>query len=125
MTRPSDERIEIIIGAMLRVGVILSSALVAGGGIWYLYQSGGETPAFSVFHGEPASLRSISGIVRGAAALDPKSWIQIGLLALIATPVARVLFSIAAFTAQRDRTYVVITTVVAAILLFSLFGEHS
>jgi uncharacterized membrane protein len=125
MTKPSDERIEMIIGVLLRAGVILSSALVAGGGIWYLYQSGGETPAYSVFHGEPESLRSISGIVRGAAALDPKYWIQLGLLTLIATPVARVLFSMAAFAAQRDRTYVVITTIVAAILMFSLFGEHS
>jgi uncharacterized membrane protein len=125
MTKPSDEQVEIIIGVMLRVGVILSSVLVAGGGIWYLCQSGAGAPAYDSFHGAPAALRTMSGIARGAAALDPKSWIQLGLLALIATPVARVLFSVVAFAAQRDRTYVVITMLVAAILLFSLFGEHS
>jgi uncharacterized membrane protein len=125
MTKPSDEQIEIIIGGMLRTGVVLSSALVAGGGIWYLWQSGAETPQYGVFRGEPETLRSISGIVRGAAALDPKCWIQLGLLLLIATPVARVLFSIAAFAAQRDRTYVAVTALVAAILLFSLLGEHA
>jgi uncharacterized membrane protein len=38
--------------------------------------------------------------------------------------VARVFFSIVAFAAQRDRTYVAITLVVAGVLLYSLFGEH-
>jgi uncharacterized membrane protein len=90
-----------------------------------LLQSGAEQPAFQSFHGEPEALRSISGIVRGAVALDPRSLIQLGLLLLIATPVARVLFSIAAFAAQRDWTYVAVTLVVAAILLFSLFAAHS
>jgi uncharacterized membrane protein len=66
-------------------------------------------------------LRSVSGIVRGAVV---RSWIQLGLLLLIATPVARVLSSIFAFTAQRDRTYVAVTLIVAAVLLYSLFGEH-
>jgi uncharacterized membrane protein len=109
---------------MLRSGVILSTALVLGGGIWYLFQFGAERPEYGTFHGEPAMLRSVSGIVRGAVALDARSWVQLGLLVLIATPVARVLFSIFAFAAQRDRTYVTITLVVAVVLLYSLFGEH-
>jgi len=46
--------------------------------------------------------------------------IQLGLLLLIATPVARVAFSIAAFAMQRDRLYVVVTLMVLAILLYSL-----
>jgi uncharacterized membrane protein len=122
--QPSDQRIENIIAGMLRVGVILSTALVLGGGIWYLSQFGAGRPGYGTFQGEPAVLRSVSGIVRGAAALDARSWIQLGLLMLIATPVARVLFSIFAFAEQRDRTYVVITLIVAAVLLYSLFGEH-
>ena len=120
MGKPTDQQIENIIGDMLRTGVFLSSAFVAGGGICYLLESGSEKPAYHSFHGEPEALRSISGILNGAVALDPRSMIQLGLLLLIATPVARVLFSIAAFAAQRDWTYVVITWVVAVILLFSL-----
>lgn len=125
MTKPSDERIENIIGGMLRVGVILSSALVAAGGVLYLAQSGREAPRFGAFRGEPSSITGLSGILRGAAALDPRSCIQLGLLLLIATPVARVLFSIAAFAAQRDGVYVGITVIVAAILLYGLFAVHS
>ena len=120
----SDRRIDDIIAGMLRAGVILSSAFVLGGGIWYLSQFGAGTPDYGTFHGEPATLRSVSGIVRGAVALDARSWIQLGLLLLIATPVARVFFSIFAFAAQRDRTYVAITLIVAGVLLYSLFGEH-
>jgi uncharacterized membrane protein len=43
-------------------------------------------------------------------------------LLLVATPVARVIFSVAAFALQRDRTYVVITLIVLAVLGYSLFG---
>ena len=39
---------------------------------------------------------------------------------LIATPIARVLFSVVAFALQRDRTYVVVTLIVLAVLLYSL-----
>lgn len=124
MDRPSDLRIEIIIGGLLRAGVILSCALVAGGGIGYLLQYGERQPAFRNFHGVPEDMRTVTGILRAAAAFDARAWIQLGLLVLIATPVARVLFSAIAFGAQRDRTYVIITLIVAAVLAFSLFGGH-
>jgi uncharacterized membrane protein len=122
--QPSDQRMESIIGGMLRTGVILSSVFVLGGGIWYLVQFGSVKPRFGIFQGEPAALTTVTGIVRGALALDARSLIQLGLLVLVATPVARVLFSVFAFAAQRDRTYVAITLIVAAVLLYSLFGEH-
>jgi uncharacterized membrane protein len=48
--------------------------------------------------------------------------IQFGLLLLIATPIARVAFSIFAFTLQRDRIYVIITLIVFAVLIYSLLG---
>jgi uncharacterized membrane protein len=122
--QPSDQRIESIIGGMLRTGVILATAFVLGGGLWYLIQFGGVKPGYEIFKGEPASLTTVSGIVRNALALDARGLIQFGLLVLMATPVARVLFSVFAFAAQRDRTYVAITLIVAATLFYSLFGEH-
>jgi len=45
--------------------------------------------------------------------------IQVGLLILIATPVARVVFSLVAFGIERDKVYVGITLAVLAILLFA------
>ncbi len=124
MWAPTDEQMDNVIGLMLRAGVILSAAFVLGGGIWYIAQFRAQTPEYRTFHSQPPALRSVTGIVHGAMEFDPRSWIQLGLLILIATPVARVLFSVAAFAAQRDRAYVAITSIVAAILFYSLFGRH-
>jgi uncharacterized membrane protein len=49
---------------------------------------------------------------------------MVGLLLLVATPVARVIFSAIAFALEGDRTYVVITLVVLALLLFSLLSGN-
>jgi uncharacterized membrane protein len=48
--------------------------------------------------------------------------IQLGLLLLIATSIARVGFSVFAFAIERDRLYAAITLVVLAVLFASLFG---
>ncbi|MGD0007842.1 MAG: DUF1634 domain-containing protein [Terriglobia bacterium] len=79
---------------------------------------------FTVFVGEPADLRNVSGIVRDALALRGRGLIQLGLLLLIATPVARVAFSVVAFAMQRDRLYVVVALIVLAVLMYSLTGGH-
>ena len=50
--------------------------------------------------------------------------IQLGLLLLVATPVARVVFSVFAFARQHDLTYVVLTMMVLAVLIYSLVGWH-
>jgi uncharacterized membrane protein len=121
----SDERVEQVVGNLLRVGVVLSALVVLAGGVCYLYQEG-SAPASEhhVFKGEPAQTRRILGIIRDAWGLHPLGLIEFGLLLLIATPVARVVFSVVAFIAQHDRTYVMITLLVLAILLYSLFSGH-
>ena len=101
-------------------GVALASAVVLLGGIVYLYRHGLAAPQYRAFAGEPDELRSVSGILRGALTLRGRNIIQLGLLLLIMTPVARVAFAVAAFAAQRDRLYIGVTLLVLAILLFSL-----
>ncbi len=49
--------------------------------------------------------------------------IQLGLLLLIATPIARVALSVVGFAIERDRMYVAFTLIVLAILLYSLLGS--
>ena len=119
-----DLEIEIIIGALLRTGVILAAAVVLLGAGVYLAHYGLDAVNYSTFHGDPAFLRSLTGIVRGALHLDGRAIIQLGLLILIATPVARVGFSAVAFAIERDSMYVGITLFVLAVLLYSLFGSH-
>jgi uncharacterized membrane protein len=57
----------------------------------------------------------------GILTLRGQSIVAAGLLLLILTPVVRVAASIFVFVAQRDRTYVLITTVVLTLLLLSFF----
>jgi len=118
----TDERSEQAIGLLLRAGVMASVAMVAGGAVFYLIRHGGELPQYGAFRGEPEDLRSVGGIVAGSIHLRPRHLVQLGLLMLIAVPVARVAFSVYAFAAERDWTFVAITLVVLAILVASIAG---
>jgi len=120
---PLDKRIENRIGNLLRSGVLLSGALVVVGAAIYLWRHGQSVAAYRVFRADLPELRTAGGILRSALALTGRGIIQLGLLVLIATPVARVVFSIWGFAAMRDRTYVVIASLVLGTLLYSLFGS--
>jgi uncharacterized membrane protein len=122
---PSEERrLEVMVANLLRAGVVLAAAVVGLGGILYLAGHGHEAGAYGTFRGEPATFRTLSGVFRDAIALRGRGIIQLGLLLLIATPVARVALSAYGFTRLRDGKYVVITLIVLGLLLFSLFGTH-
>ena len=119
----TDQRIENALGNLLRAGVLLSALVVSIGGAIYLWRHGHSPVDFRVFRGEPADLRGVRGIIGETVALHGRGIIQLGLLLLIATPVARVAFSIFGFAQERDRMYVVFTVIVFAILLYSLLGS--
>lgn len=118
----TNQRMEQIIGNLLRAGVFLAALLVFVGGIAYVAHFGAVAPRDGVFRGEPAELRSVPGILRGALVLDSLSVIQLGLLVLLATPVVRVAFSVVAFLLQQDRLYALVAAVVLSVLLYSLLG---
>jgi uncharacterized membrane protein len=118
----TDERVDRALGNLLRSGVLLATAIVMAGAVVYLARHGLETPAYGVFRGEPEDLCSVAGIVRAAARGSGRGLIQLGLLVLVATPVARVVFSVGVFFVQRDRTFVIITLIVLSLLLCSLSG---
>ena len=122
--RWSDERVESIMGGLLRAGVLAAAGVVLAGGILFLVRHGNEAPRYGVFQGEPTDLRTLSGIVADADSLRGRGIIQLGLLILLATPVARVAFSVFAFALERDMLYAVVTLFVLAVLAFSLAGGH-
>jgi len=121
-TTLSDRRLETIIGNLLRAGVVIAATITSIGGAIYLSHSGESLAHYHAFHGEPAELRQVKGVLSDASSGDGRGIMQLGLLLLIATPVARVAFSLAAFAVQRDRLYVVVTLVVLGVLTFSVVG---
>jgi uncharacterized membrane protein len=118
----TDTTIERMISVLLRTGVVISGVIVFFGGLYYLVRHGHEYADHHTFHGEPSTDRILGQIVAGAISLRARSIIQVGLLLLIATPIARVAFSLIAFALERDRTYIVIAAVVLTLLLYSLIG---
>jgi uncharacterized membrane protein len=118
----TDRTVEEIIGELLRIGVLFAGAIVLAGGILYVIQYGRTLARYAAFDGNRAELHSILPVIKGALGFDSRALIQLGVLLLIATPIARVAFSIVAFGMERDWTYVWITLAVFGILMLSLFG---
>ena len=119
----TDQRVEVIIANLLRAGVTLSALVVLTGGVIFLVRHGNEAAGYHVFAGEPSDLRYWKGILHAAFALRGRGIVQLGLLMLIATPVARVAFSVLAFILERDWLYVGVATFVLFVLFYSLLGS--
>ena len=120
MNKTTDQELDLSIAAMLRFGVSLSALIVLVGGILFLHHSRAATANFSHFTpGDPA-LRSLTGPFEGAIDFAPQSIIQVGLIVLIATPIARVVFCVVGFARQRNLLYVSISVLVLAVLFYSL-----
>jgi uncharacterized membrane protein len=118
--RWTDYQLEQIIGNLLRTGVIIAAAVVFIGGVFYLIQHAQDRADYHTFNSVPENLRTVPGVSHEALALHSKGIIQLGLLLLVLTPVARVAFSAVGFLFEGDRMYVVITLIVLAVLLYSL-----
>jgi len=113
-----------VIPYILRGGVFLAAALAGLGGVLMLARHGLQKMDFSVFHGEASELISIGGIFKASAGLSGEGLIMLGVLCLIATPIARVIFSLLVYVSQKDRIYSVVTSIVLLVLLSSLFSGY-
>ena len=107
-------------GSLLRIGVLVAAAVTVVGGIAFMIHHGSLTPDHSVFRGQPEMLSTLTGVIAGVSALEPAAIVQLGIVLLIATPVARVLLTLIAFAIQRDWMYVLISAIVLALLTYSL-----
>ena len=116
----TDERLEIFIGNLLRLGVLVSAVVVAIGGALYLAQHGHEIVNYQNFRSELPELRNLPGICIAAFHLRSDGIMQLGLVLLIATPIARVALAVIGFYLERDRLYVVVSLIVLAILAYSI-----
>ncbi len=121
----TDLEIEEVVGNLLRTGVTISAAVVLIGAFIYLGRHWNMPADYRIFRGEPSDYRSLSAILHSAFTWHGRGFIQLGLVLLIATPVARVAFAIWGFAAEHDRMYTIFTVIVLVILLYSLLGSGS
>lgn len=111
-------------GRLLQVGVLLASFVMLAGGILYVRAHQAAMPDYRIFKSEPEALRHVGGVVRGVEAGESAAVIQLAVLLLIATPVARVVFALIAFGIERDRLYVAVSAVVLAVLVFGFLRSQ-
>lgn len=116
----SDKDIQVILGTLLRVGVIASMTVVLIGASVYLMLNHSELVDYRHFDSHKTEFSSIGAIFSGLAQLDSAAIIQFGVLLLIFTPILRVVFSIFGFLIERDYLYVFIGLLVLSVILFSL-----
>jgi len=115
--------VELLISNLLRIGVAASLLIVATGTVIsfvhhpdYLTQP----PALQRLTTPGAAFpHTIRDVILGVRDFRGQAIVMVGLMLLIATPVARVAVSILGFVYERDRRYVIITTIVLALLLLS------
>lgn len=119
----SDRDIQVILGTLLRVGVIASMSVVLIGGGVYLYFNYAAAINYSNFNAHNAKFSAISAVFFGLAHGDGAAIIQFGILLLIFTPVLRIVFSVFGFLIERDYLYVLIGLLVLAVILFSLSNK--
>jgi uncharacterized membrane protein len=118
-----DKDMQQMIGNILRYGVICSAVCVFTGGMIYLAGNDQQTIDYTHFSGSVDTWHTVKGIVHGVAAGQGASIIQLGVVLLIATPIARVLCSLVVFALEKDYLYVVITLLVLLIIFYSMTNK--
>jgi uncharacterized membrane protein len=118
----TDEKTEQVIGNLLRAGVLISTLVVLAGGMLFLAHHGTTPADHHIFRGEPQYLRTVAGVVGSAVKMDSRAIIQLGLLLLVLTPIARVIFAAISFALEKDFVYVAVSLIVLAVLMYGLMG---
>ncbi len=101
-------------GRLLGAGVLAASACVLAGGVLLLR---GQAPvSYRVF--APETLRSAPALRTALVHGDPSALVLLGVLVLVATPIARVAFAAFAFAGERDWFYLAVSLLVLSVVLF-------
>ena len=120
----TDEYMEKLISRLLRWGVIVASLIVCIGAAIFLSREGTIKPQYATFQGEPEVFRNVWQILASTLVPSGRGIIETGVLLLITIPVLRVLLSVFSFAKEKDKVYVIITSLVLCFLLFSLFYQR-
>lgn len=116
-TRKEMLEVELVIGKIMRIGVLFSAAVMILGFAMFLITGNSGYPATSF----PTTLPAIW---QGLVSFKSYAYMMAGIYLLILTPVLRVVISIYAFYQEKDMLYVKITSLVLLILIISVIVGH-
>ena len=127
-TQQPKHDIQQLIGNTLRWGVTVACIIAFIGGVIYLVQHGGEPMKdYTQFPcAEEAAhfdaYTTLGGIIDGVLNFTAVGWIQLGVIALLLTPILRVALSLVDFLQEHDWLYAAITAVVLAVIILNSVG---
>lgn len=121
---PSRRSQNLLISATLLGGVLLAALLILVGLVRLLLEpaQAGEPATVSQLIGQQTHPTSLMQIIGGIESGRPTSLIRFGILVLILTPTLRVLLTLLLFVHEHDWAFVLITSVVLAVLVLGLLG---
>lgn len=111
-----DEKMEWTMGLLLRLGVLLAATVVIAGGAMYLGDHHGTQVSYKKFVGHPISVRHPAEMT-GPTSL---AVLDVGILLLVAVPIARVAFAVVAFLVERDWLYTAVSVLILAVLVWGM-----
>lgn len=112
-----DRRLAGRIGLLLRGGVLLSAIVMLVGGALLVLAHGTAPADLASYPRATPPPSDLGAILRGALALEPRALTQLGIVLLVATPVARVALTLVDFTRRRDRAYVALSGLALLLLV--------
>jgi len=104
-------RLDRMVSRVLAVGLVIAVVLMLTGAVLAL---AGRGPS-------PSPELSVSDLPRELAALEPEGFLTLGLLVLLATPIARVLALVVGFARAKSRIFCYMSVAVLGILALSAY----
>jgi len=108
-----------LLTVMLAIGVVV--VLVSG--ILFLHAEGGTIVAYGSLAPPEPGLTQPAEIVRQAIAGQPAALLQLGVLLLLVTPLAREFVTLLVMAKRREWVFVAIAAAVCGILVWGLVGR--
>ena len=123
MSHDQEHRIEASLSKLLTTGTTLAGLVMLAGIAWtVLHAPAAPRPRYEHFTPTAEEGKGLAAVVASVLKLEPHAIMLGGVLLLMLTPVARVVFTLLAFVFKRDWLYVGMTAVVLGVLAYGLFG---
>lgn len=113
-----EKDLQQLVGNILRGGVIIAMAIVVIGIALFIIHNGSHSIDYTYF--SPIKFQGIAEVFRNVFRGDAESIIQLGVLLLIATPIARIVFAMIGYWLEGDKLYVMVSLIILAVIISSI-----
>lgn len=122
MNKPNtyrDARLNLLIGNLLRIGVLLCIIVISIGIILGIIR--GDLHIANSFNKVHSSENAFITFYQGLLQLKTQSIIELGILIMLFTPILRIIFAIIGFLKEKDTLYTLLSIIVLGIIALSFF----